>query len=197
MLLCRTDQHLQESLPSVTAARGGHTRYWKQRFTYFCNAQICNTGSFFSINKWQRKYFSLTCLIGFSLSTFRTYMKIWWCFGSYLCRDIENSKGFTNFQAALYIYICVCVCVVLTNKKVASCTLSPIQIGFDFLHNAIYKIIKCFARLFQSVLDSVRGLLHSCLFSSIPLALCTCSKRIYFSYLERYNFFFSVCVCVC
>ncbi len=41
---------------SVTAAKGGHTRYWKQRFTYFCNAQICNTGSFFSINKWQRKY---------------------------------------------------------------------------------------------------------------------------------------------
>ncbi len=80
-----------------------HTRYWKQRFTHFCNAQICNTGSFFSINKWQRKYFSLTCLIQFTLSTFRTYMKIWWCFGSYLCRNIENSKGFTNFQAALYI----------------------------------------------------------------------------------------------
>ncbi len=26
MLLCRTDQHLQETLPSVTAAKGGHTR---------------------------------------------------------------------------------------------------------------------------------------------------------------------------
>ncbi len=25
----------------------GHTRYWKQRFTYFCSAQWCNTGSFF------------------------------------------------------------------------------------------------------------------------------------------------------
>ncbi len=25
-------------------------------------------------------------------------------FGSYLCRNIENSKGFTNFQAALYVY---------------------------------------------------------------------------------------------
>ncbi len=62
----------QETLPSVTAAKGGHTRYWKQRFTYFCNAQIVNTGSFFSINKWQRKYFSLTCLIRFSLSTFRS-----------------------------------------------------------------------------------------------------------------------------
>ncbi len=85
-------------------SKRGHTRYWKQRFTYFCNAQICNTGSFFSINKWQRKCFSLTCLIWFSFSTFRTYMKIWWCFGSYLCRNIENSKGFTNFQAALYIY---------------------------------------------------------------------------------------------
>ncbi len=74
-------------------------RYWKQRFTYFCNTEIWNTGSFFSINKWQRKYFSLTCLSRFSLSI----MKIWWCFGSYLCRNIENSKGFTNFQAALYI----------------------------------------------------------------------------------------------
>ncbi len=103
MLLWRTDQHLQETLSSVTAAKEGHTRYWKQRFTYFYNAQICNTGSFFSRNKWQRKYFSLTCLIGFSLSTFRTYMKIWLCFGSYLCRNMENSKGFTNFQAALYV----------------------------------------------------------------------------------------------
>ncbi len=103
--MCRTDQHLQETLPSFTAAKGGHTIYWKQKFTYFCNAQICNTRSFFSINKWQRKYFSLTCLIRFSLSTFRTCMKIWWCFGSYLCRNIENSKGFINFQAALYIYI--------------------------------------------------------------------------------------------
>ncbi len=89
------------SLPSVTAAKGGHTRYWKQRFTYFCNAQICNTGSFFSINKWQRKYFSLTCLIQFSCLL--SGLEIWWCFGSYLCRNIENSKGFTNFQAALYI----------------------------------------------------------------------------------------------
>ncbi len=104
MLLCRTDQCLQEALPSVTAAKE-YTRNWKQRYTSFCNAQICNTGSFFSINKWQRKYFSLTYLIRFSLSSFRTYMKICWCFGSYLCRNIENSKWFTNFQAALYIYI--------------------------------------------------------------------------------------------
>ncbi len=89
---------------SYCSKRGSH-RYWKQRFTPFCNAQICNTGSFFSINTWQRKYFSLTCLIRFSLPTFRIYMKIWWCFGSYLCRNIENSKDFTNFQAALYIYI--------------------------------------------------------------------------------------------
>ncbi len=73
------------------------TQILKQRFTPFCNAQICNTGSFFSINTWQRKYFSLTCLIRFSLPTFRIYMKIWWCFGSYLCRNIENSKDFTNF----------------------------------------------------------------------------------------------------
>ncbi len=101
MLLCRTDQHLQETLPSVTAAKEGHTRYWKQRFTYFCNAQICNTGSFFSINKWQRKYFSLTCSIRFSLSTFRTYMKIGWCFGSYLCRNIENSTSSTVY--AIYL----------------------------------------------------------------------------------------------
>jgi len=32
-------------------------RILKQRFTYLCNAQICNTGSVFSINKWQIKYF--------------------------------------------------------------------------------------------------------------------------------------------
>ncbi len=131
MLLCRTDQHLQETLPSVTAAKEGHTRYWKQRFTYFCNAQICNTGSFFSINKWQRKYFSLTCLIRFSLSTFRTYMKSDDVFGSYLCRNIENSKGSQTFKQHciysllwkkvvkntdyfsqyIYIYICICACV--------------------------------------------------------------------------------------
>ncbi len=85
----------QETLPSVTAAKGGHTRYWKQRFTYFCNAQICNTGSFFSINKWQRNiflslvWFGSLCL----LSGVRTYMKIGLCFGSYLCRNIESSKG--------------------------------------------------------------------------------------------------------
>ncbi len=36
-------------------------------------------------------------------------MKIWLCFGSYLCWNIERSKGFTNFQAALYIFVCVCV----------------------------------------------------------------------------------------
>ncbi len=35
MLLCRTYQHLQETLPSVTAAKWGHTRYWKQRLSYF------------------------------------------------------------------------------------------------------------------------------------------------------------------
>ncbi len=40
-----------------------------------------------------------------SLSTLRTYMKIWWCFGSYLCRYIDHYTGYTNFQAALYIYI--------------------------------------------------------------------------------------------
>ncbi len=29
-----------------------------QTWSYFCNSQIRNTGSFFSINKWERKYFS-------------------------------------------------------------------------------------------------------------------------------------------
>ncbi len=41
---------------SYCSKRGSH-QILKLRFTYFCNAQICNTGSFFSINKWQRKYF--------------------------------------------------------------------------------------------------------------------------------------------
>ncbi len=73
-----------------------HTRYWKQRFTYFCNPQICNTGSFFSINKWQRKYFlSLVWFGSLCLLSGHIY--------SYLCRNIANSKGFTNFQAALYM----------------------------------------------------------------------------------------------
>ncbi len=58
-------------------------------------------------DKLKIKYFSLTFLIRCSLFTFRTYMKIWWCFGSYLCRNIDNSKGLTNFQAALYIWICI------------------------------------------------------------------------------------------
>ncbi len=42
----------------------------------------------------------LIWLIGFSFSTFRTCAKIWLCFGSYLCWNIETSKGFINFQAA-------------------------------------------------------------------------------------------------
>ncbi len=139
MLLCRTDQHLQETLPSVTAAKGGHTRYWKQRFTYFCNAQICNTGSFFSINKWQRKYFSLTCLIWFSLSTFRTYMKIWWCFGSYLFRKIENAKGFTN---------CMCSSS-LSQILTARITVCIGSSKFLYLLAAAAAIIYCIADLFR------------------------------------------------
>ncbi len=103
MLLCRTGQHLQETLPSVTAAKGGHTRYWKHWFTYFCNAEICNSGSFCSINTWHRKHFSLTCLILVSLSTFRTWyenqMKFWVIF----------MQKYIKFQrvhkAALYIKI--------------------------------------------------------------------------------------------
>ncbi len=57
-LLCRTDQQLQETLPAVIAAKGGHTKYREQRFTYFATYR-CATGSFFSINKWQAIYFWL------------------------------------------------------------------------------------------------------------------------------------------
>ncbi len=39
------------------------------------------------------------------MSTFRTLRKSEYVLGIYLCRHIENSKGFTNFQAALYICI--------------------------------------------------------------------------------------------
>ncbi len=48
-------------------SKGCHTRYWEQRFTYFCNAQTCNTGSLFSKNKWQRKivFFHLFDLVLF------------------------------------------------------------------------------------------------------------------------------------
>ncbi len=103
----RSKQFIGEKPPTSNeffsyCSKGGHTRYWQQRFTYFWNAHICNTGSFLT-NIWtenicQRKYI---CLFRASLSTFWT--NIWWCFGSYLCRNIDNSKGFTNFQAALYI----------------------------------------------------------------------------------------------
>ncbi len=83
----------QKGVTPDTESKDSHT---------FATHRYVTLDHFFSINKWQRKYFSLICLIRFSLSTFRTYMKIWLCFGSYLCRNIENSKGFTNFQAALY-----------------------------------------------------------------------------------------------
>ncbi len=66
----------KKCLAAVIAAKEGRTRYWKQRFTCFCDAQICNTGLFFSINIWPLihfyLFFCLICLIGFSLFTFRT-----------------------------------------------------------------------------------------------------------------------------
>ncbi len=53
----------------------------------------------------KRRYICVSFIwFEFTLSTFRTCVKIWWCFGSYLCRNIENTKGFTNFQAALYSF---------------------------------------------------------------------------------------------
>ncbi len=97
--LYKTDQHLHANV-QVTAAKGGHTRYWKQRCTYFCNTQIWKTWSFFSINKWQR-----LCLIRFSLSTFRTYMKIWWCF------DKLSSSTVCMCVRACVLCVCVCACV--------------------------------------------------------------------------------------
>ncbi len=96
MLLYKTDQHLHANV-QVTAAKGGHTRYWKQRFTYFCNAQIWKTWSFFSINKWQRRvWFGSLCLLS---------GLIW-----------KSDDVLTNFQAALCVCVfvrvrCVCVCV--------------------------------------------------------------------------------------
>ncbi len=93
---------------SYCSKRGSH-QILKAKITYFCNAQICNTGSFFSINNDKENIYILTCLIRFSLSTFRTYMKIWWCFGSYLCRNIENNTGFTTFKQH-------CICLALRSN---------------------------------------------------------------------------------
>ena len=47
--------------------------------------------------------FSLICLIGYSLSSFGTCVKIESRFRSYLCINRENLKVFTNFQTALHI----------------------------------------------------------------------------------------------
>ncbi len=69
-------------------------------FDSHCTARI---GSF-SWNKWQRKYFCLICLIGFSLSTFRTCAEIELCFGSYLCRNIENSSSTLLFFTASWSF---------------------------------------------------------------------------------------------
>lgn len=38
-------------------AAGGHTRYLNQKFTYFCHSQMCNIGSFSSVNKWPSEIF--------------------------------------------------------------------------------------------------------------------------------------------
>ncbi len=59
----RSKQFIGEKPPTSNeffsyCSKGGHTRYWQQRFTYFWNAHICNTVFFLSINKWQRKYLS-------------------------------------------------------------------------------------------------------------------------------------------
>ncbi len=94
----------KKTLPSVTAANGSHTRYWKQRFTNFCSAQICNTGYIFSVNKWQRKYFSLTCLIRFSLSTFRTYVT-YDVMGHINLKKIIKGSQTSKQHCTVYIYI--------------------------------------------------------------------------------------------
>ncbi len=91
-------------------SKRGHARYWRQIFTYFCNAKVCNTGSFFSINKWHRKYFSLTCLIGFSLSTFSTWI---WKYDDVLGIYAKISKILKGSQIFKQhcVYVCMYVCI--------------------------------------------------------------------------------------
>lgn len=55
-----------------------------------------------SLHKRYNRMF-LTCLIGFTSSSFRTWMENGSWFRSYLCRTIEHSKSFTNFSALQYI----------------------------------------------------------------------------------------------
>ncbi len=43
-LLCRTDQYLQETYLQLLQPKGVTPDTENKRFTYFCNAQICNTG---------------------------------------------------------------------------------------------------------------------------------------------------------
>ncbi len=83
----------KKCLAAVTAAKEGRTRYWKQRFTCFCDAQICNTGLFFSINKLPFLLIFLSHLFDWVLFVYfqDTRVKIWCFFGSYLHRNIKNS----------------------------------------------------------------------------------------------------------
>ncbi len=71
----------KKCLDAVIPIKGDRTRYWNQKFTCFC---------------------CLICLIEFSLSTFRTCVKIWWCHNYEV---IIMQKHRKLFLAALYIFI--------------------------------------------------------------------------------------------
>ncbi len=95
-----TDQHLQETLPSVAAAKGYWTRYWKQRFTYFCNAQICNTGSFSGSQNifLSLVWFGCLCLLS-------GLLMIFWVIFMQKYKILKGSQTFEQHYIYIYIYI--------------------------------------------------------------------------------------------
>ncbi len=93
----------QKGVTPDTESKDSHT---------FCNAQICNTGSIFSINKWQRKYFSLTCLIRFSLSAFRTQnLMMFWIIFMQKYRKFLRVHKLSSSTVYIYILYPLCVCI--------------------------------------------------------------------------------------
>ena len=90
--MCRLINIYQKWIIEVIAAEGGHTRYWKQRSTYFCYLKICNIGSFSSINAWLSIiYLShlFNCILSIYFEDFCESLMMFY-------PEKENSEGFSN-----------------------------------------------------------------------------------------------------
>ncbi len=71
----------KKRLPAVIAEKESHTRYWKQRFTYFCNAQLCKKiwgcfGSCFCRNMTQN-IIRFYCVLWNAASNLCQYLMCW------------------------------------------------------------------------------------------------------------------------